>query len=156
MFELIDWITATSLSQAIQTTSWAIPTIQIVHILCLATLFTVALNISLRFAGWGLAAESLASLAARFVPVIWICLLVLFLSGALLIIAEPFRTITNWVFYLKMGLLVVAVGLTLWLAAAARRVNEKPGVLHLTAAALVVLVWGGIIFAGRYIAYIET
>ena len=152
---IIDWLTSTSLSQLIQTTSWAIPGIQVVHIVCLATLFALALNLSLRVAGWGLAAEPLASLAGRFVPAIWICLAVLLLSGSLLIIAEPFRTITNPVFYLKMSLLVVAIALTLWLASVARHRSEKPAPLHVAVAALSMLVWAGIIVAGRYIAYAE-
>ena len=153
--DIIHWLTSTSLSQLIQTTSWAIPGIQVVHIVCLATLFALALNLSLRVAGWGLSAEPLASLAGRFVPAIWICLAVLLLSGSLLIIAEPFRTITNPVFYLKMSLLVVAIALTLWLASVARRRPEKPAPLHVAVAALSMLVWAGIIVAGRYIAYAE-
>jgi hypothetical protein len=156
MTEFIDWLTATALSQLIQTTSWAIPGIQVVHIVALATLFALALNLALRISGRGLAAESLASLAGRFVPAIWICLVVLLVTGALLIIAEPFRTITNPVFYLKMVLLLVAVVLTLWLAALARRPPARPTALHFTVATLSMLVWAGIIFAGRYIAYVET
>ena len=156
MHAFVNWLTATSLSQTIQTTSWAIPGIQVVHILCLATLFALALNLALRVAGRGFAVEPLASLAGRFVPAIWICLVVLFLSGALLIIAEPFRTITNPVFYLKMSLLIVAIALTLWLAAVARRQYENPTRLHVAAAALSMLVWAGIIVCGRYIAYVIT
>jgi hypothetical protein len=146
---------STTLSQLIQTTSWAIPGIQVVHIVCLATLFALALNVALRVAGQGLAAEPLASLAARFVPGIWICLAVLLVSGALLIVAEPFRTITNPVFYLKMSLLLVAIGLTVCLASIARRQLGKPTPLHVTLAIASVLVWTGIIIAGRYIAYAE-
>jgi hypothetical protein len=153
---IIDWLTATSVSQLIQTTSWAIPAIQVVHIICLATLFALALNLALRVAGRGLAAEPLASLAGRFVPTMWICLVVLFISGALLIIAEPFRTITNPVFYLKMSLLIVAIALTLWLASVARRQPEAPRPIHVAAATVSMLVWAGIIIAGRYIAYTET
>ena len=119
--EIIHWLSATGLSQLIQTTSWAIPGDSGGPHLCLATLFALALNLALRIAGRGLAAEPLASLAGRFVPAMWICLVVLFVSGALLIIAEPFRTITNPVFYLKMSLLLVAIALTLWLASFARR-----------------------------------
>jgi hypothetical protein len=150
-----DWLMSTSLSQVIQSTSWAIPGIQIVHIVCLATLFALALNLSLRIAGRGLAAEPLASLAGRFVPAIWICLGLLFLSGSLLIIAEPFRTITNPVFYLKMTLLIVAIALTLWLASVARHRAEKPTALHVAVATVSMLIWAGIIVAGRYIAYTE-
>lgn len=155
MKAVIDWLTATSLSQVIQTTSWAIPGIQVIHIVCLATLFALALSFSLRIAGRGFAAESLASLATRFVPGMWICLALLLLSGVLLIIAEPFRTITNPVFYLKMGLLAVAIVLTVWLASMARRPEAKPSALHVAAAALSMLVWAAIMIAGRYIAYVD-
>ena len=154
--EIINCLGSSGLSQLIQTTSWAIPAIQVVHILCLATLFALALNLALRVAGRGLAAEPLASLAGRFVPTIWICLAGLFVSGALLIVAEPFRTITNPVFYLKMSLLVVAIVLTLWLASVARRQSEAPRPIHVAVATVSMLVWAGIVVAGRYIAYTET
>lgn len=147
------WLEATPLSQVIQTTSWAIPGIQVIHILCLATLFALALNVCLRVAGRGLLIESSRSLAARFVPAMWICLAILLVSGSLLIIAEPGRTITNQVFYIKMSLLLVAIGLTLWLAAMARSEPQKPTRMQITIAALCMLVWAGIIVAGRYIAY---
>src|SRR5690349_11080138 len=99
------WLEATRFSQVIQTTSWAIPGIQVIHILCLATLFALALNLSLRVAGRGLALESSRSLAGRFVPAMGVCLILLLVSGSLLIIAEPSRTITNPMFYIKMSLL---------------------------------------------------
>lgn len=147
------WLESTPLSQGIQTTSWAIPGIQVIHILCLATLFALALNLCLRVAGRGLALESSRSLAARFVPAMWICLAALLASGSLLIIAEPGRTITNRVFYIKMTLLLLAVALTLWLASAARSEPRKPTRAQVAVAALCMLVWTGIIVAGRYIAY---
>jgi uncharacterized membrane protein len=150
------WLESTPLSQVIQTTSWAIPGIQVVHILCLATLFALALNLSLRVAGRGLTLESSRSLAARFVPAMGVCLILLLVSGSLLIIAEPSRTITNQIFYIKMSLLLVAIVLTLWLAKIARREPDRPTRLHVTVAVLCMLVWTGIIVAGRYIAYSIT
>src|SRR5262249_40941721 len=99
------------------------------------------------------AIESSRSLAARFVPAMWICLAVLLVSGSLLIIAEPGRTITNRVFYIKMSLLLVAIALTLWLASVARSEPQEPTQLQVVIAALCMLVWAGIIVAGRYIAY---
>jgi hypothetical protein len=59
------------------------------------------------------------------------------------------------VFYAKMTLLVVAIALTLWLASVARRQTEKPAIVHVVGAALSMLVWTGIIIAGRYIAYVD-
>ncbi len=147
------WLESTPLSQLIQSTSWAIPGIQVIHILCLATLFGLALNLCLRVTGRGLAIESSRSLAVRFVPAMWICLVILLVSGSLLVIAEPGRTITNRVFYIKMGLLLVAVALTLWLASIARSEPRKPTKVQVVIAAFCMLVWTGIIVAGRYIAY---
>ena len=148
-----NWLSKTPVSLLIQSTHGAIASIQIVHILCLATLTALALSLSLRIAGRGLALEPLPSLAGRFVPAVWICLALLALSGALLIIAEPHRTVRNSVFYLKMALLVVAIALTLWFAAVARRGEEQPTKLRVAAAALYMLIWAGIIVAGRLIAY---
>ena len=153
LFAFSDWLSSTAASQLIQRTSGAIASIQIVHLLALATLLALALNVSLRFAGRGLAVEPLASLAGRFLPAMWICVGVLAISGALLIIAEPHRTVTNPVFYLKMSLLLVALALTLWFAAVARREPERTSRLHVAAAGIYMLLWTAIIVAGRFIAY---
>ncbi len=150
-----EWLATTATSQTIQSSTWMIPTIQTVHIVALALVFTSALLLSLRFAGLGLSAEPLSQLAARSTKRIWVLLLVLLLTGSLLITAEPGRTITNPVFYLKMGMLAVVIVLTLWLAAVAKR-KHKPSPLQLVVAALAVLLWIGIIFAGRFIAYFES
>lgn len=151
-----DWLAATGISQAIQTRSWAIPSIQVVHIISLSLLFAAALVVALRFSGRGLAAEPLHQLARRFIKAIWVLLVALAVSGILLIVAEPHRTLTNRVFYLKMILLAVAIVITLWLAASARHQHERVSGLHRAGAALTILLWMGIMFAGRFIAYYES
>jgi hypothetical protein len=108
----------------------------------------------MRVLGRGIAAEPLASVAARFLPPIGICLVLLLVTGTLLIIAEPARTIANPVFYIKMGLLAVALGTTLFLRSAARSSGAADGP-HSAAAVAVLLLWAAIMVAGRYIAYIE-
>ena len=150
-----DWLSATSLSQSIQVTTWAIPGIQTIHIIALAILFAAAIVFSLRIAGRGLASEPLPVLAGRFTRAIWYLLVVLLATGTLLIIAEPGRTITNPVFYTKMVLLAVAIAVTLWLSAVARRQFERPSGVHVFMAAVSILLWICIMFAGRLIAYIE-
>jgi hypothetical protein len=151
-----DRLSETAFSQAIQVTSWAIPAIQTVHILALATLFGCALVVALRFLGSGLAAEPLQRLAGRFTPLVWRMLLVLLVSGTLLIIAEPGRTITNPVFYVKMTMLALACVLTSWLAGAARRGLDRPAPAHQAAAIGTMLLWAAIMVAGRFIAYVES
>ena len=156
LHQFSEWLSSTAISQRIQITTWAIPGIQTIHIICLSVLFAAALMLSLRVAGRGLAAEPLTLLAARFTRAIWISLLLLLLSGTLLVTAEPGRTITNPVFYAKMSMLVAAVVFTLWLAAVSRRQFERPAMLHVFLAVASMLLWIGIIFAGRMIAYYES
>ena len=150
-----DWLTSTGFSQLIQLSGWAIPAIQTVHILALALLFASALIVALRFWGRGLAVEPLHLLARRFIRLIWLLVAVLAFTGILLIIAEPHRTITNPVFYLKMILLLVAIVLTAWLSSVSTHQHDRVSAPHRAAAALTVLVWIGIMFAGRFIAYYD-
>jgi hypothetical protein len=156
LHQFSDWLSNTPFSQGIQVTSWAIPSIQTVHIICLAALFALALMFTLRIAGRGLSTEALHLQAPRFARGIFWLLLLLLLTGLLLIIAEPGRTITNPAFYAKMILLALSVAITLWLTAVARRQLESPTALHVAAAVIAMLMWVAIIFCGRFIAYVES
>jgi len=147
------WLAATTFSQFIQRTHGAIALIQILHIICLATLFALALSLALRLSGRGLASETLASLARRFVPAIWICLSLLLLTGSLLIVAEPYRNLNNLAFYVKMVLVIVASLLTVRIGALARNRAEVVSLPRTAVATLYMLIWCGIIIAGRLIAY---
>ena len=156
LHEFSDWLSNTPFSQAIQTTSWAIPSIQVVHIICLAVLFATALLFTLRIAGRGLVNEPLHLQAPRFARVIMVLTVLLLVDGSLLITAEPGRTITNPSFYAKMIMLAVALAITLWLTHVSRRQLEAPRGLHVAAAVFAMLLWVGIIFCGRFIAYVES
>ena len=147
-----DWLSATALSQKIQTTAWMIPGLQTIHILCLAVLFVTALMVTMRVLGRSWHEDSTATVANRFMPAIWICLGILLLTGALLISAEPGRTLTNKAFYIKVVLIVLAVTLTLAIGRAARR--GTIGGAHRAMDVISMLLWAGIMIAGRYIAYV--
>jgi hypothetical protein len=157
---LSKWLSATSLSSAIQTIGWIIPTLQTIHILGVAVLFSSAILVDLRVLGLLQRDVPLPEVAQRFLPVIWPLLLVLLVSGSLLIIGEPRRTLLNTTFCLKMALLLVAIVLTAglqrsiaaphWESSRGRRVARR------LAAAVSLLVWCGILFAGRWIAYTQA
>jgi hypothetical protein len=156
--ELCNWLAATSLSHTIQTVSWIIPTVQTIHILSVAVLFTSAVLVDLRV--WRLLERDVpaSDVARRFLPPIWPIVLVLLITGSVLIIGEPRRSLLNSTFYLKMALLAVALVLTAmlqWsLSSASKMPNKWP--LEQLAAAASVLVWSGILFAGRWIAYTQA
>ena len=152
------WLAATSLSHTIQTVTWIIPTLQTIHILCVAIAFSSAVLVDLRIFRLFERDEPLREVTRRFLPPIWPVLLILLVTGSLLIIGEPRRSLVNTTFYLKMALLLVAILLT---ATLQRMVLASPGVFEdrsrqmagRALATLSILVWCGILFAGRWIAY---
>jgi hypothetical protein len=156
------WLAATPLSNTIQTTGWIIPTLQTIHILGVAVLFSSAIVVDLRI--WRLLQRDvpLPDVARRFLPAIWPVLLILLITGTLLIIGEPRRSLLNTTFYLKMALLVLALMLTgglQWsLSSAPQFWNKDRGrwMAGQFAATVSILVWCGIIFAGRWIAYTQV
>jgi len=156
------WLAATELSHTIQTTGWIIPTLQTIHILAVAVLFSSAIIVDLRF--WRLLQRDvpLADVARRFLPAIWPLLLILLFTGSLLIIGEPRRSLLNTTFYLKMTLLALALMLTgalQWSLSSAPEFWDKDRWRRIAgrfAATVSIVVWCGILFAGRWIAYTQA
>ena len=155
------WLAATSLSHTIQAVTWIIPTLQTIHILCVAIAFSSAVLVDLRIFRLFERDEPLREVMRRFLPPIWPVLAVLLITGSLLIIGEPRRSLVNTTFYLKMALLIVAIALT---ATLQRIVLASPGAFEDRSrrlggqllATVSVLVWCGILFAGRWIAYTQA
>ncbi|WP_426435411.1 DUF6644 family protein [Bradyrhizobium genosp. P] len=155
------WLAATSLSHTIQTVTWIIPTLQTIHILCVAIAFSSAVLVDLRIFRVFERDEPLREVTRRFLTPIWPVLLILLLTGSLLIIGEPRRSLVNTTFYLKMALLLVAILLT---ATLQRMVLASPDVFEdrsrqmagRALATVSILVWCGILFAGRWIAYTQA
>ena len=155
------WLAATSLSHMLQTAGWIIPTLQTIHILCVAVLFSSAVLVDLRL--WRILQRDvpLPEVGRRFLPLIWPVVLILLLTGALLIIAEPRRSLLNSTFYIKMTLLAFALmltGLLQWSLSAPGFWERDRGrrIAGRLAATASLLAWGGIIFAGRFIAYTQV
>ncbi len=154
------WIEQTQLSQAMQVHAWIVPAVQTVHILAIAAVMSSILMIDLRLLGVVGRDQPLARVSARFRPVIWWTLPILLATGMLMIIGEPVRSLENDYFQIKMLLLAAAITVTLgyqaplntdagfWDATGGRR-----GAIKLIAV-LSLLLWVGIVCAGRWIAYI--
>jgi hypothetical protein len=152
------WLSATSLSQHIQDAFWVIPTVQVVHIVSIAIVMTSMAMLDLRLVGIAGRRQSLPDMAARFLPWVWIALVVLLCSGSILIIGEPGRDLLNVVFWVKMSLLATAIVLT-WTFQRMLRRSKTFWDRNRTAAILLgsvsLVVWVGIVGAGRWIAYVE-
>jgi uncharacterized protein DUF6644 len=157
-----EWLATTAMSNTIQNVTWIIPTVQTVHIVCVALVISAVFLVDLRILGVFARAQPVAALSQRFLPWIWYVILVLLVTGTLLIIGEPTRSVTNPAFALKMAMLITVSALTLVIERPLRRDPrywEASGGRRATVVSLAVvslLLWSGIVFAGRWIAYISS
>ena len=149
------WLATTALSEWIQNTVWVIPMVQSVHILAVAVVMSSVLMMDLRLLGVVGRGASMAELERRFLPPVWIALGVLLVSGIVLIIGEPRRELLNDVFRLKMLMVIIVTGLTLFLRdrVAASPSAGAPTVPIKLAALISLMFWLSILTAGRWIAY---
>jgi hypothetical protein len=157
LHEFCVWVDQTPLSQVFQSTDWLVPTVQTIHILAVALIAGAVLMINLRLLGWSNRDQSVERVCARFLPFIWWPLLVLLATGTVMIIGEPARSLQNPVFQLKVTLIVIALVATGILQVSVHR-PPRFATAHGRGAAVAIalfsaLLWGGIIVAGRWIAY---
>jgi hypothetical protein len=151
------WLLRTPVTAFLENAAWAVPTIQTLHILCIAIVFGGAVFINLRIFGLIERDEPVATVLGRFLPPMTIAIVILAITGALLIASEPNRAMFRVVFWVKMGLVLLAVAATwtqrrLILAGAARDGGAATLSVRLVAG-LTILLWVGVIFAGRWIGY---
>ncbi len=83
-----------------------------IHILAIAAVLSSVLMIHFRLLGWTARQVTLGDVAYRFLPWVWGGLIALALSGTVLIIGEPVRSLLNPAFQIKMTLLLFAIAAT--------------------------------------------
>ena len=152
---LSEWLTTLRLHQTISDVQWVVPAVQTVHILAIAIVFSASLILSLRAANVSGVDWSPARWGARLNHWTATALVILLVSGAILIVGEPQRSLLSPVFQLKMVLVVIAGLLSWWLASRLKHLRGEGSVhaVERLAALLIVLLWVAVISAGRWIAY---
>jgi hypothetical protein len=158
--QFCDWLSTTPISVAFQSASWFVPLVQTVHIIAIAVLLVSVYVIAFRLIGLTRGAQPLAALTARSTPWIWVALSVLLVSGILLTITEPARELLNWVFRIKMLLVLALAAMLLLVQSRLRGFPEywtqsrgRRGAAR-AIGIVCVLIGACIVTAGRWIAYV--
>lgn len=155
---LSDNIGQTQISQAIQSHEWVVPAIQSIHILGIAAIMASIAMLNLRLAGLIGRHQSVQAMARVYLPWMWWALPVMLVTGSILIIGEPARELLNSFFWYKMAMLLAVVLLTIPLTHLLedRPFGDLPPAKRSRVrgmAVLSLLLWCGIVFCGRWIAY---
>jgi hypothetical protein len=151
------WIEASALSTWLRESPslWAFPFVLILHTVGLA--FLVGANVALDVRVLGLARGVPLPTLRRYAVVMWSGFWLNAASGVLLLIAYPTKALTNPLFYVKLALIAIGLGMwsKLWARIRALPVPEAqvlpPRLKALAVASLVC--WAAGITAGRLLAY---
>jgi len=143
------WLSHSPITAAVTARAWFVPEIPVVHIVPIAAVVISVTLITLRTFGLIDADQPQRAVVRTWLRVILIAVTVLALTGFLLIASEPGRALFRTVFWIKMGLIVAA------LAATAAQGRATTGFAARALAIASLVLWVGVIFAGRWIAYAE-
>lgn len=152
---LVAWIETLRLHDTMQNVSWMVPAVQAIHILAISVVFSSSLVLSLRALHVSGIDWSPARWGERLNGWVWSGLVVLLLSGILMIVGEPGRSLLNDTFHTKVILLVIAVIVLVALTWRLRHLDppERTTIVERVLAVVLVLLWMAIIACGRWIAY---
>ena len=151
----IAWIDTLPLHQTVRDISWIVPSVQTVHILAVSVVVASSLILSLRMLSVTGTDWTPMQWTLRMKGRLWWALVELLLTGLVMILGEPERTLGNLTFQLKMLALIVAIGLSLTLFRRVRALapGENAGGVERAIGVALMLVWIFIVLAGRWIAY---
>lgn len=160
IFVICQWLEQTAIGTTIRESLWLFPIIETVHIFGIILLVGATSILDLRLMGLAFRDESVSKLAGRFIPWALAGFLIQVTTGLLLFSSEATKMYANAGFKLKMILIAIAgINALVFHSVAYQSVgkweHDPVGPLSARAAGLIsILLWFGIVAAGRWIAYV--
>lgn len=156
--DFVAWLATTPGSIALHESLYMYAVVETIHVVSITLFVGTLAMVDLRVLGLALTRVPVSQVLSRLLPWAVLGFAILILTGALLFYAIPERTFHSIWFRAKMLLLLLA-GLNAWrfhrawgLSPQGWDIGPAPTRARLSAAASLVL-WIGVIFFGRFIAY---
>lgn len=160
LFEFCQWLEQTSTGTAVRESLWLFPIIETIHIFGIISLVGSTSILDLRLMGLTFREEPVSKLAKRFLPWAWSGFVVQVVTGLLLFSSEATKMVGNAGFQYKMLMILIAglnafVFHSLAYQSVGKWDNDPVAPVSARIAGLVsILLWFGIVAAGRWIAYV--
>jgi hypothetical protein len=153
------WLGSTEGSIALHESIWAYPIVESLHVLTLCVFLGLTVMLDLRLLGVTMVRAPASEVAGRLLPWTIAGFAVMVTTGALLFYAIPVKTYLNVFFRIKVAFLVLAgvnvavFQLTIWRSMDQWDIDPVPPLRARLAAGVSLVLWAGIVVAGRMIAY---
>ena len=159
LFDFVQWLNETRFSMALREGDWSFAAIETVHILGLGFSVGTIVWVDLRLIGLAMRRERVTDVISGLEPWAMGGFVVMFLSGIMLLLAEPLKAYSRLAFRLKVVMLILAAMNVLVFHRGVYRTIaqwDEAEVLPWQAKVsgyLSLILWLGIIIAGRWTAY---
>jgi hypothetical protein len=155
----LQWLYQTGFSTTLRESTWAEPIFESVHVLTLTLFLGFSVLLDLRLLGVILQRKRVSEVLAQLNPLLFAGFTVMIVTGVLLFCGDPAAFYSTTFFRVKMIMLVLAcVNVLVFNRTVGRRVEEWDQAASTptgakVAAIVSLVLWAGIIAAGRGIAY---
>ena len=159
MLGFCQWLERTSGSIALHESVWGYPIVESVHVLTLCLFLGLAVMLDLRLLGATMLRTPVSEVLGRLLPWTIAGFVVMVMTGALLFYAIPVKTYLNIFFRFKVAFLLLAgANVAVFHRTVSRSMGEwdldpVPPFRARLAGGLSLVLWAGIVVAGRMIAY---
>jgi hypothetical protein len=154
-----EWLANTRGSIALHESIWVYPIVESVHVLALCLFLGLVVVLDLRLLGLTFGRTRVSEITERLLPWTTVGFALMITSGALLFYAIPVRTYHSIFFRVKVAMLLLS-GLnvlifhsTIYRTVGAWDLDAVPPIRARVAGGLSLVLWAGIVVAGRMIAY---
>ena len=154
------WLEQTPVGAAVRESLWLFPALETLHLLGMIVLVGTIGAFDLRLLGWVMLRQRVSDLANRLLPWTWVGFAVQVITGALLFSSEAVKVYSNPAFRFKMLLILLAglnaliFHLVVFRNVAAWDNREVTPVPAKIAGLVSILLWIGIVAAGRFIGFV--
>ena len=156
---VVEFLQNSALSEWMRMSLKAVPVVNALHVMSIATVFGTIFLVDLRLLGFMGTHRSLTRMHHELVRWTWLAFGISFITGVLLFVVNAVTYYRNTAFWLKMGAIVLAgINMLVFERVTARTMPSwdrgvAPPPAARTAAALSIVLWLAVIFFGRWIGF---
>jgi len=150
---LLHWLVNSPWSHAINKAEWIFPVIQSFHFIGFALLIGTIAIVDLRLLGLGMRRQEPSELAADLQRFTYLGVALMLITGLLMFSTDAVTYHNNPAFQFKMTCFTVALVFQFTIHRWAVRLGSA-GIWPKLAAAISLLLWSGVVFSGRMIAFV--
>lgn len=157
---IFDWFEATPVAVLMQTTAWAFPAVEVVHVMAIVLVYGIIAIVDLRLIGLAGHSRRYAELADEALHWVWLAFIVAVITGTLMFVSQANAYWDNWYFRTKLVFIVFAgINMLIMEFVFSRRRDEwgtGPGSVPFharLAGTLSLTFWTVVLVCGRWIGF---